>query len=83
MNSNCAQHYWLIADRRDPSKDSRNNSGTHFGFSSLFASKAANVPCRIPRRERALGTRLAAFFHVAAFIRGPQLFVFFLSTAYL
>ena len=33
----------LIADRRVPSNDSRNNCGTHFGFRSLLMSKVANV----------------------------------------
>ena len=77
MNSNCAQRYWLIAERRDPSNDFRNDSGTHFGFSSLFASKAGNAPCCIARRERALRTRLAAFFRLRRLFEDGSSWYFF------
>ena len=35
---------WPMADRRVPSYDPMNICGTHFGSSSLLASKVANGP---------------------------------------
>ena len=48
---------WPIADRRVPSSDPRNNSGTHLGSSPLLVSKVAISPKRSGCARRNIGKK--------------------------